>query len=378
MLSCRLSLSPAVMALALLWSVGCEPKIPVNNSSPSSTEGGAASSTDTKGLKRIIILTNGDAPFWDACRQGAMAANDELKLKEMGLIAVMDVNDASAQGQLSKLQQYGTQSDVAGIGISSIDADNVAIADQLKTLQAKGIKVVTIDSDLNREKFADARFAFVGTDNLTGGQALGTCAKALKPEGGEYVTFVGMKGAQNAIERIGGFAEGAGEKFTSKASMEDNYDKTKAREDVRNAIRNHPGLSVLVGIWSYNAPAIVDIVKEVNRRKDFVIVTFDAEPTAISAMAEGSIDAMVVQNPFEMGYQGARLLAALVADKKDVIAEMLPKHGQPGGDIYDTGLKVVVPNTDSPIKAEMFGKSVQFVTLEQLQEWMKKYGLTGS
>ena len=378
MLSSRLSFSRAIMALALLWSVGCEPKIPVNNSSPNSTEGTATNSTETKGLKRLIILTNGDSPFWDACRQGALAANDELKLKEIGLVAVMDVNDASAQGQLSKLQQYGTQSDIAGIGISSIDADNVAIADQLKTLQSKGIKVVTIDSDLNREKFSDARFAFVGTDNLTGGKALGTCAKALKPAGGEYVTFVGMTGAQNAIERIGGFAEGAGEQFVSKGSMADGYDKTKAREDVRNAIRNHPGLSVLVGIWSYNAPAIVDIVKEVNRRKDFVIVTFDAEPTAISAMAEGSIDAMVVQNPFEMGFQGTRLLAALVNDKKDVIAEMLPNHGQPGGDIYDTGLKVVVPNPESPIKADLFGKSVQFVTLEQLQEWMKKYGLTGS
>ena len=378
MLSSRLSFSRAVMAFALLWTVGCEPKIPVNNSSPNSTEGAATSATETKGLKRLIILTNGDAPFWDACRQGALAANDDLKLKEMGLVAVMDVNDASAQGQLSKLQQYGTQSDIAGIGISSIDADNVAIADQLKTLQSKGIKVVTIDSDLNREKFSDARFAFVGTDNLTGGKALGTCAKALKPAGGEYVTFVGMTGAQNAIERIGGFAEGAGEKFVSKGSMADGYDKTKAREDVRNAIRNHPGLSVLVGIWSYNAPAIVDIVKEVNRRKEFVIVTFDAEPTAISAMAEGNIDAMVVQNPFEMGFQGTRLLAALVNDKKDVIAEMLPNHGQPGGDIYDTGLKVVVPNAESPIKADLFGKSVQFVTLEQLQEWMKKYGLTGS
>lgn len=378
MFSCRLSLPLVLMAAGLFWTVGCEPKIPVNNSTPSSTEGSATTSSDGKGLKRIIILTNGDAPFWDACRQGALAANDELKLKEMGLIAAMDVNDASAQGQLSKLQQYGTQSDIAGVGISAVDADNVAIADQLKTLQSKGIKVITIDSDLNREKFSDARFAFVGTDNLTGGQALGTCAKALRPDGGEYVTFVGMTGAQNAIERIGGFADGAGEKFVNKGSMEDNYDKTKAREDVRNAIRNHPGLGILVGIWSYNAPAIVDIVKEVNRRKDFAIVTFDAEPTAISAMGEGNIDAMVVQNPYEMGFQGARLLAALVADKKDVIAEMLPKHGQPGGDIYDTGLKVVVPNAESPIKPVMFGKSVQFVTLEQLQDWMKKYGLTGS
>ena len=359
---------------ALLVCVGCEPKI-AKNAAPASSTGTSAddakTGTTAGGLKRLIILTNGDSPFWDACREGLNAANTELNLKEMGLVGVLEVNNDAAQGQLAKLQQYGTQSDIAGVGVSAIDADNVAIADELRAMQKKGIKILTIDSDVERSKFRDARFAFIGTDNLTGGRVLGACAKGLKPAGGEYVTFVGRTGAQNAIERIDGFGEGAGSAFVNKDSMADDYDKTKARDNVRNAMRNHPNLSVLVGIWSYNAPAIVDIVKESNRRNDFTVVTFDAEPTAISAMGEGQIDAMVVQNPFQMGYQGVRALAALVGDKKEVIAEMFPKYGQPEGDIYDTGLKVVVPNAGSPLKAEMFDKSVEYITLEKLQEWMK-------
>jgi ribose transport system substrate-binding protein len=393
------------LLLAFAFAAGCEPSVAVKNPATNSTTGTAQTSSESKaadavassnsssnsssapaagststptGLKRLIVLTNGDAPFWDACREGVLATNGELKLKEIGLVAELDVNNGAAQGQLAKLQQYGTQSDIAGVGISATDADNVAIADELRSMQKKGIKVVTIDSDVSRTQFRDARFAFIGTDNLTGGKVLGECAKRMKPEGGEYVTFVGITGAQNAKERIGGFEIGAGSAFINKDSMADDYLKDKARENVRNAIRNHPNLSVLVGIWSYNAPAIVDIVKETNRRKDFVIVTFDAEPTAITAMAEGDIDAMVVQNPFQMGFQGIRCLAALVKDNKEVIAEMFPQYGQPEGDIYDTGLKVVVPNTGSPIKAEMFDKSVEFITLEQMQEWLKKYGLTGS
>lgn len=370
---------------AILCCVGCEPKIAKQSTPPSgsaaSSESGdekKSSSGSTAGLKRLIILTNGDSPFWDACREGVLAANTELNLKDAGLVGVLDVNDGSPQGQLSKLQQYGTQSDIAGVGVSALDADNVAIADELRAMQKKGIKILTIDSDVDRAKFRDARFAFIGTDNLTGGRVLGECAKGLKPAGGEYVTFVGRTGAQNAIERIGGFAEGAGSAFKTMDSMADSNDETKARDNVRNAMRNYPNLSVLVGIWSYNAPAIVDIVKESNRRKDFLVVTFDAEPTAITGMHDGFIDAMVVQNPFQMGFQGVRALAALVGDKKDVIAEMFPKKDQPDGDIYDTGLKVVVPNDSSPLKADMFDKSVEFITLEKLQEWMKKYGLTGS
>ena len=366
--------------------VGCEPNVPKTKTTSTSMEAAAhsgktpqahSSTGGTAGLKRLIILTNGDSPFWDACREGLLAAKSELKLNEVGLDAVLDVNDGTAQGQLAKLQQYGTQSDIAGVGVSAIDAKNVAIADELRSMQKKGIKILTIDSDVDRSQFGDARHAFIGTDNLAGGKVLGQCAKELKPQGGEYVTFVGLKGAQNAIERIGGFGQGAGEKFIDKDTMTDENDKTKARDNVRNAIRNHPNLSVLVGIWSYNAPAIVDVVKEANRRKDFTIVVFDAEPTAITALGEGSIDAMVVQNPFAMGYEGIRMLDALVRDQKDVLEKMLPNYGKPDGDLFDTGLKVVVPSADSPLKPSDF-TGVEFLTLDQFQLWLKKYGLTGS
>ncbi len=360
--------------------LGCDASVPNKKSGSATTPAGPASTTvkPAGAVKRIVVLTNGDSPYWDACRAGLNAAGSELKLADDGLKAVLDVNDGTPQGQLQKLQQYGTQSDIAAVGVSAIDANNAAVADELRSLQKKGIKVLTIDSDLDRAKFSDARFAFIGTDNLTGGKVLGKCAKGLRPDGGEYVTFVGRTGAQNAIERIGGFADGVGKSFVSKDTMADDTNKAAARENVRNAIRNHAGLNVLVGIWSYNAPAIVDVVKEVDRRKDFTIVVFDAEPDAITAMKDGQIDAMVVQNPFDMGYQGVRLLQALIKDDKETVAKMLPNHGEKDGDIYDTGLKVVVPNADSPLTADQFDKSVEFLDLATFQKWMAKYGLTGS
>lgn len=371
--------------ISLFVISGCEPKIQKTSTTEKPAEMAdsvektkpAGGSDTAKGLKRLIILTNGDSPFWDACREGLLAANNELKLKDVGLTAVLDVNNGNVEGQLSKLQQYGTQSDIAGVGISAIDAENEAIASELRSMQKKGMKILTIDSDVDRKLFSDARYAFIGTDNSAGGRVLGKCASGLKSEGGEYVTFVGLMGAQNARDRIGGFAEGAGEKFLSKDSMGDEFDEIKARENVRNAVNNHPNLSVLVGIYSYNAPAIVDVVKEANRRKDFTIIVFDAEPAAITGMAEGNIDAMVVQNPFAMGYEGVRMLAALVLDQKDVLAKMLPNYGQPDGDLLDTGLKVVVPSSDSPLKADAF-PGVEFKTLDQFKDWLKKYGLTGS
>lgn len=371
--NCRRLMSFGLLTLFVI--VGCEAKAP-----PVPGAGGTVTPPKPAGgaVRRIIVLTNGNSPFWDACKAGIVDAEKELKLAEAGLTALMEVNDGTVAGQLNKLRQYGTQSDVVGVAISAIDGENVNVSDELKNLKKKGIGVVTIDSDMERKKFRSSRTAFIGTDNFQGGKELGRCAAQLLPDGGEYVTFVGLASAQNAKERINGFADGAGAKFKSADAMSDDFDPTRARENVRNAMSNHKQLNALVGIYSYNAPAIVDVVKERNKRDAFKIFTFDAEPIAIKDMGAGQIDAMVVQNPYQMGYQSVRLLKALITDDAETQKAMLPKLGEPEGDIYDTGLKVVVPDEKSPIKKDSFGERTEFLTLDAFREWLKKYNLTGS
>jgi ribose transport system substrate-binding protein len=330
------------------------------------------------GPKRIILLTNGNSPYWDTGAAGLQAAEKELKLAEAGLRAVVEVNDGTPQGQINALRQFGSQPDVAAIGVSVIDAANAAIADEMRKLREQGIHVITIDSDLDREKFRDARSAFVGTDNLIAGRELGTAAKQLRPDGGAYVSFVGRTGAQNAIERVDGFAQGAGEGFQALDNMGDDLDRNRAQDNVRNAITNHPEANVLVGIWSYNAPAIVHVVRELDRRQDFTIAVFDAEPVAIKDMEEGFIDVMVVQNPFKMGYDGVKLMKALIEKDAATMHEMLPRQGEEGGDVLDTGLKLVVPDEGSPLEASSFGPTTEFLKLGEFKAWLDKYALEGS
>ena len=376
------------VALMASCFVGCDASVPKARPAGGPATGHRGSPTPAAAAheaapagdkKRIILLTNGNSPFWDACRAGLQDAEKEFKLAEAGFAAVMETNDGTPAGQIDKLKQYGSQGDVAAIGISVTKADNAAIADELRTLQKKGVKILTIDSDVDREKFRDARTAFVGTDNVVGGRVLGKCAAGVRPDGGEFVAFVGLTEAQNAIERIGGFSEGAGEKFTKTDVMADDVQLDRARENVRNAIRNHPKVNTLVGIWSYNAPAIVDVVVgELKRRDDFSIVVFDAEPNTIIAMQERQVDAMVVQNPYAMGHQGVRLMLALAKDQKEVVSEMLPELGQPNGDLFDTGLKVIVPSDQSPLKADQFGPKVEFMLLDKFRAWLDQYGLKQS
>jgi len=371
-----------ILAAALLLS-GCGGDSGKPSGKTGEASGTAESGKGTAGKKRLIFLTNGNSPFWDACRSGLVEGGKDFKIEEAGLTVAMEVNDGTAQGQIEKLRQYASQSDVAGVALSVIQADNPAIMDEMKNLQDKGIKIITVDADVNRDKYRDLRPYYLGTDNIVGGRALGTAGQAIlksrNVEKGGYVQFAGFTDNDNARNRMNGFKEAVGEAYEEKDRMPDGMDLAKARDNVRNAITNHKDLVALVGIWSYNAPAIAEVVTERDVRDKITVVTFDAEAGAIEQMTAGKIDAMVVQNPFGMGYETVRLLKAMIEKDDKVIQEMFPNKGQKDGDIYTTGLRVVVPEKDTPLTKEMFdAKSVEFMTLPQFKDWLKKYNLSSS
>lgn len=372
---CWLAASCLVVGLG-----GCDSSKPskvTGGDSPKGT-GTVEAQGSTAGLKRIVLLNNTDSPFWDAARAGIKKAAADLKLQGAGYTAGMDSNDGSENGQIEKLRQYGTQSDVAAVIISPISSTNPAIAEELDNLRKKGIIIGCFDSDLS-EKSRNVREFYVGTNNVTGGKVLGTAAKAIKPNA-PYVQFVGTDSQQNAIERMDGFTSVYG-KDGQKDRKLDDADRNRARDNVRDVIAKFPDLGMLVGIWSYNAPAIVDVVSEQKSRDKFAIVTFDAEALAIKQMAEGNIDVMVVQNPFGMGYDSVKYAFAKLNGDTATVKELFPNMGQPGGDVRDTGLKVVAPDKGSALTKEAFsefGPSVEFLNLSQFQEWLKKYDLTSS
>lgn len=346
--------------------------------------GGTASTANAGGTKRIVFLTNGNDPFWDTCRRGLEEGAKELKIEADGYSAKMDKANFTVQGQIDKLRQYATEPDIVGVAISAFEADNKTIADELRNLQKLGKRVITVDGDLNRERYRDARTYYIGTDNLVAGKALGTAARAILQskavnEGG-YVQFAGSTVNDNARNRMNGVQEALGTEYKELDRMPDAGNHQKAQDNVRIALDNHgEGIVALIGIWAYNAPAITKIVNEREVRDKLTVATFDAASDAIKEMGQGNIDVMVVQNPFDMGFQSVRLLKAMCDNDEATVKDMFPSADQPDGDIYTTGLRVVVPDEASPVKAELFDPAVvEFMTYPQFQAWLDKYGLKNS
>src|SRR6266478_7023678 len=88
-----------VVLVCLAGAVGC---------TKNDNQGGP----NTSGKKRIILLNNNDSEFWSAARGGIKAANEKLGLADAGIVALMETNNGTVEGQIQKLRQFAIQPDV--------------------------------------------------------------------------------------------------------------------------------------------------------------------------------------------------------------------------------------------------------------------------
>ncbi len=327
---------------------------------------GSASGPDAGG-PRLLFITNGNSDWWNAVEKGMRDGGNEF-----GAQVDLRRNDTGTTGQIRLLEDALSLPDVRGVAVSVWEPDAAGIADAMRNLQDAGKVVIAIDSDIAPGQAA-VRRAYIGTDNVKAGEAAGRAAQALRPDGGKVCVFVGTSSAANAQERRNGFFEGAGPKFTQIETFDDGNDPTRASLNVQNAISKYDDLGVLLGLWSYNAPLIAEEVQASPEvRKRVSVVAFDLDERAVGHLEAGNIDASVCQNPYEMGYQGVRLLKALLDEDEAAVGAVLPD-----GKTRDTGVRVIVPKADSPVfqnKAQ--GDDV--IPIDEMKSWLASKGLKSS
>ena len=67
----------------------------------------------------------------------------------------------------------------------------------------------------------------------------------------------------------------------------------------------------MVGLWAYNAPAILEAAKSKNAAGRIKIVSFDEYPDTLTAIERGEIYATVVQDPYNFGFKSVELMAEM-------------------------------------------------------------------
>jgi ribose transport system substrate-binding protein len=268
----------------------------------------ACSGTGEKKTK-LAFVTNNASDYWTIARKGVEKADSELPNVDVEFRMPADGTAAEQKRIIEDLLAKG----IAGMAISPVDPDNQT---QLINETAKQALVVTQDSDAPQS----ARAFYIGTDNRAAGRQAGDLIKEALPQGGKIMLFVGKIDARNAQERYQGIKDALqGSKVEIIDVRTDDTDRIRAKSNASDTIVKYSDVAALVGLWSYNGPAILNAVKDAGKVGQIKIICFDEEDETLAGVKSGAIQATVVQQPYEFGYQSVQLMAKVLGGDRSAI-----------------------------------------------------------
>ena len=268
----------------------------------------ACSRTGEKKTK-LAFVTNNASDFWTIARKGVEQADKELPNVEVEFRIPADGTAAEQKRIVDDLLAKG----IAGMAISPVDPDNQT---QLINDAAKQALVVTQDSDAPQS----ARAFYIGTDNHAAGLQAGQLIKEALPQGGKIMIFVGKIDARNAKERYQGIKDALqGSKVEIIDVRTDDTDRIRAKSNASDTLVKYSDVAALVGLWSYNGPAILNAVTDAGKVGQVKIICFDEEDETLAGIKSGAIQATVVQQPYEFGYQSVQMMSKFLGGDKSAI-----------------------------------------------------------
>ncbi len=263
---------------------------------------GACKNTGAGKRRKLAFVTNNASDFWTIARKGTEKAAGELPNADIEFRINSDNTAAEQQRVVDDLLAKG----IDGIAISPVDPVNQL---QMLNRAAQQALVITQDSDAPSSN----RVCYIGTDNVAAGRQAGGLVKEALPQGGKIMVFVGTLDAANAQQRYQGLKEALqGSNIQILDVRTDGADRVRAKSNAADTLVNQPDIAGMVGLWSYNGPAIVGAIRDAGKTGKVKIVAFDEEDETLNGIKDETIYATVVQQPFEFGYQSMKLIARIL------------------------------------------------------------------
>lgn len=240
-----------------------------------------------------VVTAGGGQGYWRSVIKGAVQAGRELDIRIYGRGAI-DESNVTGQGRII---ETAIKLGCTGLVLAPNSEDQKKVVSQLKE---QGIPTVYIDRDIGGD-----RVSVIKTDNFVAGEnAAMEMAKALRDKG--KIALLRMN--ENVVattSRENGFIKAA----TSKGLeiVIDQYIGTRigdARNKAYEILKESPDID---GIFTPNESTTVAVIKALEKLEKsgkVLHIGFDAPQIVINALKSHHIYGFIVQNPFQMGYQG--------------------------------------------------------------------------
>jgi periplasmic binding protein/lacI transcriptional regulator len=278
----------SIVLVALFAFTACSLEGEDNNTSAENkTESNETADKKTDGNMKIgVSLSTLNNPFFVSIREGIEeGAGDDAET------VISDAqNDSSTQS--NQVEDLITQ----GVDLIIINpVDSTAIASSVEKANEANIPVICVDRGTDSGEIV----SFIASNNVEGGKLAGEYILEKVGENAEVVQLEGIPGASSTRERGEGFKEATDGKINLVASQTANFDRAEGLTVMENLLQAHPDVKAVFCQNDEMALGASEAIK--TSGKDIVVVGFDGNEDAISAVEDGSLSATVAQKPKEMG-----------------------------------------------------------------------------
>ena len=286
---------------------------------------------------QIAVIPKGTThEYWRSINAGAVKAQRELKAAgtDVQIIWEGPLLEDDREQQIQVVENF------VGRGVSAIvlaPLDSRALVAPVEDAVRAGIPVIVIDSALKSTMPSST----VATDNRKGGQIGGRRLGTLLGGKGRVVMLRYEVGSASTEEREAGFLEVMKSEFPAIELISTDQYGGATRETAYKAAQNLLNRygAQMDGIFACNestASGTLLALREQGLAGKVRFVGFDANDQLVSALKQGDVQGLVVQDPFKMGYLGVMTAVSVIRHEKVPLS-------------IDTGVGLVtIDNMDDP------------------------------
>src|SRR3984893_2356343 len=296
--------------------------------------------------KKVIgVVPKGTAHiFWQSVQAGSIAAG-----RDLGVGVVW--NGPSQETEYSRQVQIVDSMVARGVdGLAVAATDRTALSQPIDRAAKAGILATVFDSGVDTENY----LTFVAQTNYEGGQLGRRRLAELIHDKGKVAIVMNAPGSGSTMDREKGFEDVIAKEFPNIKIVARQFgmsDRAKARDAAENMLGAHPDLD---GMFASAEPSSVGAALAIKARglTDKVnLVAFDSTVGMIEDLKNGAIDAMVVQDPFKMGYQAVKtqvdhLRGITIPKRIDLSARVITKPDLDKPDVKE----LLFPDLDKYLK----------------------------
>src|SRR6266851_6536845 len=250
--------------------------------------------------KVIAVVPKGTSHlFWQSVQAGAIAAGRDLGVDVLW-------NGPSQETEYSRQIQIVDSMVARHVdGLAVAATDKTALSQPIERAARAGIPVTVFDSGVDTSDY----LTFVATNNYEGGQLAARKLAELAHGKGKVALLMNAPGSASTMEREKGFEDAMAKEFPEIKIVSRQFgmsDRAKARDAAENMLTAHTDLA---GMFASAEPSSVGAslaIKAMNLADKVSLVAFDSTEGLVEELKSGVIDALVVQDPFKMGYEAVK------------------------------------------------------------------------